>query len=318
MSKIINFANQDLPESSNGLEDYIGYLRTTADILEGCNIYAQDMGTSTLAVIGLDFSEFSFVSEKSTTSPEGLISLTYMYQSQNAVYTAVFGFDLAEDSISFDIIKQKNGTTYFYNFEEHMWEEDKGLDIPKELEDILDEDTLEADFVRKYIGSDPEGTSTKGYEEFRKKYSALYDLYEKTHTYMDPSCYLSLYEEKPSLYLRPKDLFRHGFVVGCDGDTYILYQEAGISEHWKQPYIYEVGRTNDIVKMENCLNKLANRYTDEDIFTLPLSLDAFTESTDAENLGKDFIMDDRTQLTQKEVENFYSGKKAMKQLEQYI
>lgn len=76
MSKIINFANQDLPESSNGLEDYIGYLRTTADILEGCNIYAQDMGTSTLAVIGLDFSEFSFVSEKSTTSPEGLISLT--------------------------------------------------------------------------------------------------------------------------------------------------------------------------------------------------------------------------------------------------
>ena len=24
MSKIINFANQDLPESSNGLEDYIG------------------------------------------------------------------------------------------------------------------------------------------------------------------------------------------------------------------------------------------------------------------------------------------------------
>ena len=166
MSKIINFANQDLPESSNGLEDYIGYLRTTADILEGCNIYAQDMGTSTLAVIGLDFSEFSFVSEKSTTSPEGLISLTYMYQSQNAVYTAVFDFDLAEDSISFDIIKQKNGTTYFYNFKDHTWEEEKGLDIPKELEDILDEDTLEADFVQEYIGNDLEGTTVKGYEEF--------------------------------------------------------------------------------------------------------------------------------------------------------
>ena len=150
MSKIINFTSQDLPESSNGLEDYIGYLRTTADILEGCNIYAQDMGRSTLAVIGLDFSEFSFVSEKSTTSPEGLISLTYMYQSQNAVYTVVFDFDLAEDSISFNIIKQKNGTTYFYNFEEHMWEEDKGLDIPKELEDILDEDTLEADLEKNY------------------------------------------------------------------------------------------------------------------------------------------------------------------------
>lgn len=318
MSKIIDFTNQDLSKSSDGLEEYIGYLRTTADILEGCDIYAQDMGTSTLAAIGLDFSKFSFVSEKSTTSPEGLISLTYMYQSQNAIYTAVFDFDLAEDSISFDIVKQKNGTTYFYNFKDHTWEEEKGLDIPKELEDILDEDALEADFVQEYIGSDLEGTTVKGYEEFRNTYSALYALYDKTHAYMDPSCYLPLYAKKPCLYLRPKDLFRHGFVVGCDGDTYILYQEAGISEHWKKPYIYEVGRTNDIVEMENCLNKLANRYTDEDIFTLPLSLDAFTESTDAENLGKDFIMDDRTQLTQKEVENFYSGKKAMKKLEQYI
>lgn len=318
MSKIIDFTNQDLSKSSDGLEEYIGYLRTTADILEGCAIYAQDMGTSTLAAIGLDFSKFSFVSEKSTTSPEGLISLTYMYQSQNAVYTAVFDFDLAEDSISFDIVKQKNGTTYFYNFKDHTWEEEKGLDIPKELEDILDEDALEADFVQEYIGSDLEGTTVKGYEEFRNTYSALYALYDKTHAYMDPSCYLPLYAKKPCLYLRAKDLFRHGFVVGCDGDTYILYQEAGISEHWKKPYIYEVGRTNDIVEMENCLNKLANRYTDEDIFTLPLSLDAFTESTDAENLGKDFIMDGRTQLTQKEVENFYSGKKAMKKLEQYI
>lgn len=318
MSKIINFTNQDLPESSNGLEDYIGYLRTTADILEGCNIYAQDMGTSTLAVIGLDFSEFSFVSEKSTTSPEGLISLTYMYQSQNAVYTAVFDFDLAEDSISFDIIKQKNGTTYFYNFKDHTWEEEKGLDIPKELEDILDEDTLEADFVQEYIGNDLEGTTVKGYEEFRNTYSALYALYDKTHMYMDPSCFLPLYENKPCLYLRPKDLFRHGFVVGCEGNTYILYQEAGIYERWNEPYIHEVGRTDDILQMEQCLNKLANRYTDDDIFTLPLSLDAYTESKDPKNLGNDFVMGDRTQLTKQEVKNFYSGKKAMKKLEQYI
>lgn len=318
MSKIINFTNQDLPESSNGLEDYIGYLRTTADILEGCNIYAQDMGTSTLAVIGLDFSEFSFVSEKSTTSPEGLISLTYMYQSQNAVYTAVFDFDLAEDSISFDIIKQKNETTYFYNFKDHTWEEEKGLDIPKELEDILDEDTLEADFVQEYIGDDQEEITVKGYKEFRNTYSALYALYDKTHMYMDPSCFFPLYENKPCLYLRPKDLFRHGFVVGCEGNTYILYQEAGIYEHWNEPYIHEVGRTDDILQMKQCLNKLANRYTDDDIFTLPLSLDAYTESKDPKNLGNDFVMGDRTQLTKQEIKNFYSGKKAMKKLEQYI
>lgn len=195
-----------------------------------------------------------------------------------------------------------------------MWEEDE-LVIPKELEEILDEDTLEADFVQEYIGDDLEGTTVKGYEEFRNTYSALYILYEKTHMYMNPSCFFPLYESKPCLYLRPKDLFRHGFVVGCEGNTYILYQEAGIYERWDEPYIHEVGRTDDILQMEQCLNKLANRYTDDDIFTLPLSLDAYTESMDPKNLGNDFVMGDRTQLTKQEIKNFYSGKKAMKRLE---
>lgn len=318
MSKIVNFTNQESSESTNVLEEYVEYLRTMADILEGYDSYAQDVGSSVVASIGLDFSKFSFIPEESNDFSDTVMTLTYMYKSKKAVYKVTFDFDIEEDSITYSLEKHKNSVLYLYDFEEHMWEEDKGLDIPKELEDILDEDTLEADFVQEYIGSDLEGTTVKGYEEFRNTYSALYALYDKTHAYMDPSCYLPLYAKKTCLYLRAKDLFRHGFVVGCDGDTYILYQEAGISEHWKKPYIYEVGRTNDIVEMENCLNKLANRYTDEDIFTLPLSLDAFTESTDAENLGKDFIMDGRTQLTQKEVENFYSGKKAMKKLEQYI
>ena len=132
---------------------------------------------------------------------------------------------------------------------------------------------------------------------------------------MDPSCYLPLYAKKPCLYLRPKDLFRHGFVVGCEGNTYILYQEAGIYEHWDEPYLHEVGRTDDVLEMEQCLYKLANRYTDEDIFTLPLSLNVYTESVEAKNLGKDLITDNRKQLSKREMENLHSGKKAMKQLE---
>ena len=318
MSKIINFTRQDLHESSNGLEDYIGYLRTTADILEGYNSYAQDVGNSIVASIGLDFSKFSFIPEESNGFSENVMTLTYMYKSKKALYKVMFDFDIAEDSVTYSLEKCKNGFLYLYNFKEHMWEERKGLDIPKELEDILDEDALEADFVQKYIRNDLEEITVKGYEEFRNTYSALYTLYEKTHMYMNPSCFFPLYENKPCLYLRPKDLFRHGFVVGCEGNTYILYQEAGIYERWDEPYIHEVGRTDDILQMEQCLNKLANRYTDDDIFTLPLSLDAYTESMDPENLGDNFVMGDRTQLTQKEVENFYSGKKAMKKLEQYI
>lgn len=318
MSKIINFTSQDLPESTNILEEYVEYLRTMADILEEYNPYAQDVGNSIVASIGLDFSKFSFIPEESNSFSENVMTLTYMYKSKKALYKVMFDFDIEEDSVTYSLEKCKNGFLYLYNFKEHMWEERKGLDIPKELEDILDEDALEADFVQEYIGNDLEGTTVKGYEEFRNTYSALYTLYEKTHMYMDPSCFLPLYENKPCLYLRPKDLFRHGFVVGCEGNTYILYQEAGIYEHWNEPYIHEVGRTDDILQMEQCLNKLANRYTDDDIFTLPLSLDAYTESKDPKNLGNDFVMGDRTQLTKQEIKNFYSGKKAMKKLEQYI
>lgn len=317
MSKIINFTSQDLPESTNILEEYVEYLRTMADILEGYNSYAQDVGNSVVASIGLDFSKFSFVPEESDDFPDTIMTLTYMYKSKKAVYKVIFDFDIEEDSVTYSMEKHKNGVPYLYNFEERMWEEDE-LVIPKELEEILDEDTLEADFVRKYIGDDQEEITVKGYKEFRNTYSALYTLYEKTHMYMNPSCFFPLYENKPCLYLRPKDLFRHGFVVGCEGNTYILYQEAGIYEHWNEPYIHEVGRTDDILQMEQCLNKLANRYTDDDIFTLPLSLDAYTESMDPKNLGNDFVMGDRTQLTKQEIKNFYSGKKAMKKLEQYI
>ena len=90
MSKIINFTSQDLPESSNGLEDYIGYLRTTADILEGYNSYAQDMGNSIVASIGLDFSKFSFIPEESNGFSENVMTLTYMYKSKKALYKSDF------------------------------------------------------------------------------------------------------------------------------------------------------------------------------------------------------------------------------------
>ena len=142
MSKIINFTSQDLPESSNGLEDYIGYLRTTADILEGYNSYAQDMGNSIVASIGLDFSKFSFIPEESNGFSENVMTLTYMYKSKKALYKVMFDFDIEEDSVTYSLEKCKNGFLYLYNFKKHMWEERKGLDIPKELEDILDEDTL--------------------------------------------------------------------------------------------------------------------------------------------------------------------------------
>lgn len=132
-----------------------------------------------------------------------------------------------------------------------MWEEDKGLDIPKELEDIPGWRYIRSRFCTGIYGDDQEEITVKGYEEFRNTYSALYILYEKTHMYMDPSCFFPLYENKPYLYLRPKVCS----AMVCSWmrrDTYILYQEAGIYERWDEPYIHEVGRTDDILQMEQC------------------------------------------------------------------
>ena len=53
----------------------------------------------------------------------------------------IFDFDIEEDSVTYSMEKHKNGVPYLYNFEERMWEEDE-LDIPKELEEILDEDGM--------------------------------------------------------------------------------------------------------------------------------------------------------------------------------
>lgn len=51
-------------------------------------------------------------------------------------------------------------------------------------------------------------------------------------------------------------------------------------------YFREVARTPDLKKMKKCLWMLANRYTEDVVYTVPLSLDTYTESAGVKHIGR--------------------------------
>lgn len=119
---------------------------------------------------------------------------------------------------------------------------------------------------------------------------------------MKPLCVLSE-EDEAELFLKPKNKNRFGFLVGCNESEYVLYQylspiEIGVNRNVSRDffehvitlsldeYTQEIGRTSDLNEMKKCLRTLANRYTESVVYTVPLSLDTYTESDELENIGK--------------------------------
>ena len=101
-------------------------------------------------------------------------------------------------------------------------------------------------------------------------------------------------EDDVILYLVPRDMFRHGFCVGMEKNQLVLMQELHMDELMLNGYFYDVndnyrkivGRTDNVNTMRNSLYRLANRYTDDDIFTIPVSLNRYVESNNVKSLVK--------------------------------
>lgn len=74
----------------------------------------------------------------------------------------------------------------------------------------------------------------------------------------------------------------------------VLMQELHMDELMLNGYFYDVndnyrkivGRTDNVNTMRNSLYRLANRYTDDDIFTIPVSLNRYVESNNVKSLVK--------------------------------
>lgn len=129
------------------------------------------------------------------------------------------------------------------------------------------------------------------------------------------------------LYLIPDDVFRIGFQVGWSGSEYILYQSLDpfdlmeteedfldVGDEIPNVYVREVGRTSDMEKMENCLKILSDRYTDDIVFTIPLSLEVSTEASNVQHVGRKFFFSDgkRRPLNEQEKKALESAKNYMR------
>lgn len=163
------------------------------------------------------------------------------------------------------------------------------LIISPKLEKLLDSDSPEAHILEEVMCAMDGTVTDKGYQSLKSKNKKLFDLYNRVSHFMLP--YFNV-EGDGKLYLEPRDDNRFGFRVGCTGSEYVLYQYLDPFDlvdtddmHFSE-YCREVARTPDLKKMKKCLWMLANRYTEDVVYTVPLSLDTYTESAGVKHIGR--------------------------------
>ena len=225
-----------------------------------------------------------------------------------------------EEGFCFHILadKSQGNIRWFYDFDKKCWTRLDDLIISPKLEKLLDSDSPEAHILEEVMCAMDGTVTDKGYQSLKSKNKKLFDLYNRVSHFMLP--YFNV-EGDGKLYLEPRDDNRVGFRVGCTGSEYILYQYLDpfdlidTDDMCFSEYFREVARTPDLKKMKKCLWMLANRYTEKPVYTVPLSLKAYTESADLREIGKpatfEFESADRRVLTAEE-------KKAAEGIRRYV
>lgn len=205
-------------------------------------------------------------------------------------------YDPVAESVATSFSKLSNGVTVAqYDSENNIWISHTGPEISEEFAKILDSGSPEADILEFLLVY--HNPTEKDYQRIKQKYQKLFSLYNKTNCYMEPVFIIPKFAKKEDdviLYLVPRDMFRHGFCVGMEKNQLVLMQELHMDELMLNGYFYDVndnyrkivGRTDNVNTMRNSLYRLANRYTDDDIFTIPVSLNRYVESNNVKSLVK--------------------------------
>lgn len=200
------------------------------------------------------------------------------------------------ESVATSFSKLSNGLPVAqYDSENNIWISHTGPEISEKFAKILDSGSPEADILEFLL--EYHNPTEKDYQRIKQKYQKLFSLYNKTNCYMEPVFIIPKFAKKEDdviLYLVPRDMFRHGFCVGMEKNQLVLMQELHMDELMLNGYFYDVndnyrkivGRTDNVNTMRNSLYRLANRYTDDDIFTIPVSLNRYVESNNVKSLVK--------------------------------
>ena len=308
MSKIevINFEEKvrKMKRSSkvNGFSGMIKMLRHSVDVFEFVGEDVEERLQKYSNLVGKDSKDF-------------MLNPTDMKDSWNSLSCgnpAIFNFMSKEvnkekyhlricynpvaESVATSFSKLSNGLPVAqYDSENNIWISHTGPEISEKFAKILDSGSPEADILEFLL--EYHNPTEKDYQRIKQKYQKLFSLYNKTNCYMEPVFIIPKFAKKEDdviLYLVPRDMFRHGFCVGMEKNQLVLMQELHMDELMLNGYFYDVndnyrkivGRTDNVNTMRNSLYRLANRYTDDDIFTIPVSLNRYVESNNVKSLVK--------------------------------
>lgn len=262
------------------------YAETVEELLpqmaELIGINVSDFILETGSLIGLDMGM-----KQGELSP-----LVYHAAKGDVEYSVSIGLEEEEEEGFCFYIKAgkfQDNIRWYYDFDKKCWTILDDLIISPKLEKMLDSDSPEAHILEEVMCAMDGAVTDKGYQSLKSKNKKLFDLYNRVSHFMIP--YFNV-EGEGKLYLEPRDDNRLGFRVGCTGSEYILYQyldpfdQIDTDDMYFSEYFREVARTPDLKKMKQCLWMLANRYTEDVVYTIPLSLETYTESAGLKHIGR--------------------------------
>ena len=308
-----------LREYADTLQELAEIIRSYLDIADE---YLQDM----IGQTKLDYRDFCIEEDDievflESITDSNLAPVIYMnHAADGKVYRATIC--LLETSEEFVDVKGSlemydSKKVFAFDFDSNTWilaAEDKLSDT---MQKILNSNSLESHILQEIILATNGRLDEKKYAAIKKNYAPLFALYNQVHNYMIPVCELDNTGKRCSLYLEPRDPFRIGFRIGYEKNMYVLYQYldpfdfSEDEELWitngKEPEIYlkEIDRISDCKSVVKQLCSMANRYADDLIFTVPLSFECFTETSNVKKIGKRiyFTSGEDRELIEKEKKN---------------
>ena len=293
MSKIIDF-KQNNTDAQNPLFVFANAVQETAFFIEGFAEASSEIMKDVCDTIGLDSSKFKLYGDMEEFHRQlfvfRMIKAEYHYQDKETLYVITIFKSIEKEELYVAATKEENGQEYEFDPGTLEWKM-LGPNLSDNLKKILNSDSSEADILSEILES-CEYISEKKYSAVKRAYEPLFRLYDETDLYMTPYCKQE--GKRISLYLVPTNPYHHGFMVGFAKEEFVLYQTLDeydfdmfdLDEEWEGEYCHEVGRTKDLKEIQRILYHMCSRWSNMDIFTIPLSMTAFTEDDNPFDLEK--------------------------------
>lgn len=305
-NKVISFEQKSKKKKgkskTNIFSEMIESLRYNIDLLGFLGEDAENRLQKYASLVEKDSKDFLLDPEEMTDFWEALLyeeaaDLNFVTESINKEsYHLQIHYDVENEFVAVSFSKWVNEIPdSVYNEKKGRWESCKKSELPERFTKILDSKSPESDILELLL--DYQDLTVKDYDKIKSKYHKLFSLYNKTNRYMEPT-FMTGNNREINLYLEPKDVFRHGFCVGMEKDELVLMQNFHIDDlvfllddefymdDDECDYNKIVGTTDNVDVMQKVVFHLASRYTNDDIFTIPVSLDQYVEVDDVESLMK--------------------------------